>query len=147
MYKDPRKKIFYIGALIFTIFVIIFAYGRYRPYLQGASISNLSISENQIVDGSHQILSGNLHKVSDLRVNGEKVLFNTDNYFEKNLVLPPQYSIIEIVFTDSFGRSRSQEIPVYSKQNSESLPLSYADALDSKSLTEIDEENLLNNIN
>lgn len=83
--------------------------------MQGASIVELNIEDNQELEVSYFELKGVLHNTKALYVNGVIVELEKDLSFNKTLVLPSGYSILELVYIDSFGREKIRQIPIYRK--------------------------------
>lgn len=100
-----------VGILL--VGLILFIFFRFRPLARGPEVVVEYPPPHEAVESGFVTVTGTVRHVAKLSINGAEVLPTTDNRFTYALLVPPGYSILYVYAEDRFGKTFSQEVPLY----------------------------------
>lgn len=111
-----NSKAIVLIAVFLGILALLFVFGRFWPLLSGPSIK-LSSPQYIYTTGGLVEIKGTVKRTSDLFIAGAAVPPDQNGNFVYRLFPQEGHTIIEVIATDRFGRSKKDEISVYKKEN------------------------------
>lgn len=144
MEHNPRKIIGISIGIIFFLFIVIFGFNRFERFINGPSITSISLEEYTQTNDAILVITGTVENTSVLSINGKNIPINDTLDFEHIVVIPVGHSIIEVDIFDTFGKEKKYRYQIMNTAIADSYPSTYIQAQESlnQSLTE---EEVINN--
>lgn len=117
MKKDARTLLATSAGILFVIVIGGYAYLKTKNLVEGPVIAVLSPTDGELVTSARVELSGVSKNVSRLTVNDRPIYVDESGRFSDTLVVPEGYTIITVIGTDRFGKSKREEIRVVRKDD------------------------------
>lgn len=85
--------------------ILLYGIARASSYVRGPSVTLVSPADGETVRDKAVVLEGLAERIATLTANGRTIFTDEHGNFRERLLLPPGYSILQLVATDRFGRT------------------------------------------
>ena len=113
MTHSPQKIIFMGIGIVFFLFILLFGYYRFSPYIQGPLIIETNIKPYQTINNPIMRVKGKLKNTSSMKIENRDVMITDSHTFDEIIVLSPGRTIIEMELMDTFGKTRLYKYEIY----------------------------------
>jgi len=136
MNTSKRTLVIRSIGLLFFIFILVFGYNRFRRYIRGPEIIDISINDYEETNEFSLPVLGRLYNVETITISGRNITFNDDNTFEEIIILSPGENTIVIQLIDPFGKEKKYTYTIYSTQKNPDYSHNHSDAQEHSENTE-----------
>ncbi len=112
---QKKFSILFISIILFTIF-IFFVYKIFNIWEQSyLTIHNLYQNKYIITENQSYIITGNVSKIKEIYLNGQKLNYNLDGFFSQPLILFHGNNIINFHFLTINNQWKNKQIVIYTR--------------------------------
>ena len=137
MEHSTRKIVIQVLTVIFFACIIVFAYYRFKPYIEGPRIVEISLNEYTSTDMLAIVVSGTVRNTEEVYINSRNVKQGEGGTFTTHVALSPGDTIIEVRLRDPFDTERTYQYHVYSTGTNPMYRPTYQETLDAQTITDV----------
>ena len=114
--REKIKKYIKIGLIaIFFLSIASYAYWKAKDLIRGVVLQVEGIENGKTYFKPEIHLSGQINKVKEFRINGQKIFMDKDWHWNDEILLLPGYNVITLATQDNFGKKEEKVFRVIYK--------------------------------